>query len=73
MRDGSICLGSTGLGDSSVLLEIQHRDHYTLSLSTIDYASTGWAVLLLNKCQMPECESVVIRGALFSYYQCTEG
>lgn len=31
--------------------------------------SAGWSVFLLNKCQMLEYESVVIRGALFCYYQ----
>lgn len=35
--------------------------------------SAGWSVFLLNKCQMLEYESVVIRGSLFSYYQCAGG
>lgn len=58
--------------EKAALLEVQHGYHYKLSVFAIDYVSTGWFVFLLNKCQMPKCESVVIRGALFSY-QCTEG
>lgn len=59
--------------EKAVALEIQHGYPYKLSRFTTDYVSTGWSRLLLNKCQMPECELVVIRGALFSYYQPTEG
>lgn len=33
----------------------------------------GGLNILLNKCQMPECESVAVRGASFLYFQSTEG
>lgn len=59
----------TAFNEKAVALEIQHGYPYKLSLFTTDYVSTGWSGLLLNKCQMPECESVVVKGALFSYYQ----
>lgn len=59
--------------EKAVALEIKHGYPYKLSLFTIDYVSTGWSGLLLNKCQMPECESVVVRGILVLYYQSTEG
>lgn len=59
--------------EKAALLKIQHGYHYKLSLSNFDCISAGWSVFLLNQCQMSEYVSVVIRGALFCYYQCTEG
>lgn len=78
MKDNSAHLCNIGLGDrapneKAVALKIQHGYSYKLSLFRIDYFSTGWSGLLLNKCQMPQCESVVVRGALVLYYQSTEG
>lgn len=59
--------------EKAVALEIQHGYPCNLSVFTIDYVSTGWSGLLLNKCQMPECEQVVVRGAFFLYYQSIGG